>query len=116
MSQPPRICYGVPASVVLVTEDLLRSLRHLSLTTSADAPDLLFQGYVAWISRLNALGSCRGRLLGRWRRQAMVVPLAVCLGGLNYSQRCNEDHQRQQKGLQQFLQTFPTVLSAWLFS
>jgi hypothetical protein len=46
----------------------------------------------------------------------MVVPLAVCLGGLNYSQRCNEDHQRQQKGLQQFLQTFPTVLSAWLFS
>lgn len=90
-----------------------RPTKLPSLTASADALDLLFQGYVGRIARLGD-----GGLICGWplRRRAMIVSLAPRLGGLDRSERSNEDRQRQRKDSQQLLQIFPTVLSALLFS
>lgn len=58
----------------------------------------------------------RAPLLCRWRHRVMAVSLAFGLCSMTCDERCCDDNGYQGESFQQFLQIFPTVLSALLFS
>jgi|SRR3954452_2474387 hypothetical protein len=84
------------------------------LTPPADTPDLFVRRFVRGVAEVCG-GFCGIWLIHR-RRHLRVVIVTPGLRVRRLSDRQSGDEQRKEDALQQFLQIFPTVLSALSFS
>jgi len=97
----------------LSSRQLIRP-KPLRLAAAADALELFIQGFVGGIARGIHIRLPRVGLACRCSDGMRMLPVASGLGRLIQRKRCDESDA--QGAVQQFLQIFPTILSARLFS